>query len=468
MKLKKTIGVVLLGVATGFAAPLWAAGQSDGYAKAVKAHPELRGYWPFDGTLANAADTVKAESGGTVSYAAGVLGKALKVDSKSPVSVPAADKLRGGKGSRATVELFFKVVSAPTGNQDVVLLAHAQGQQIRYLLGIKNDLSALIYRGGQNPSVLTTIELPTDQPVEVGRWYHLAVTSYDLDLRAYVDGFECALTGGAFEFTRNGPNKSPLTFGTTALKGLRTGDILLDEVAFYAEGLTQAQIQEHIKAAGLEKQLAATGEIVAKVAAERDAVRARKQAAMLADPALTAPGQPRVYEGENLEAIAFQVGGIGAGSIQFNGKAEPAFWQIAKNFEEMGLGDSFLAVRAQSKGGTPIVRALQTEAVGPFAAMPSLKFEGEYPFAKYRFEEPALPVEVELEVFNPLIPMDLKNSAIPCAIYTVTAKNTSSSPVTVDVLAAQKNALGYAEGKGGKFGQNLNEVVKKGGATMLH
>ena len=75
--------------------------------------------------------------------------------------------------------------------------------------------------------------------------------------------------------------------------------------------------------------------------------------------------------------------------------------------------------------------------------MPSLKFEGEYPLGKYRFDESALPVEVELEVFNPFIPMDLKNSAIPCAIYTVTAKNTSSVPVKVDLLAAQKNALGY-------------------------
>ena len=67
------------------------------------------------------------------------------------------------------------------------------------------------------------------------------------------------------------------------------------------------------------------------------------------------------------------------------------------------------------------MRALQTEQVGPFAAMPSLTFEGEYPLETYRFQEPALPVEVSMEVFNPLLPMDLKNCAIPCAIYTVTA-----------------------------------------------
>ncbi len=468
MNLREMTGLVLFGVIVGFAAPLRVAARGEAYARALKAHPELRAHWAFDGDLADHSGKAPAESGGAVSYVEGVLGKALSVDSKAPVSLPNADWLMGKKGSRVTLELFFNVVSAPSGNDDVVLLGQTTGQQVRYLVGIKNDLSALIYRGGQNQSVLTTINLPTDQPLEVGRWYHLAITSYDLDLRAYVDGYECALTGGAFEFTRNGPRNSTMTFGTTPYKAWGTGEILLDEVACYGEGLTQVQIQEHIKAAGLGKQLAATGEIVAQVKAERKAVRAARQTAMLNDPALTAPGATRVYEGEHLAAIAFQVGGIGAGSIQFNGKAEPAVWQIARNFQEKRVADSFLAVRAQVAGGKPVVRALQTEAVGPFTAMSSLKFEGEYPFAKYRFEEPALPVQVELEIFNPLIPMDLKNSAIPCAVYTVTAKNMSEMPVRVDVLAAQKNALGYSEGKNGAFGKNRNKVLKKGGGAMLH
>lgn len=439
--------------------------SNNDFAKALKAHPELRAHWSFDGNLADATGQATAKADAAVSFAEGVLGQALKVDAQSPASVPQADWLMGKKGSRVTLELFFKVLSAPTGNKDVVLMGQTTGQKVRYLIGVKNDLSALLYRGGQNQSVLTTIHLPTDQPIKVGRWYHLAITSYDLDLRAYIDGYECALTGGAFEFTRNGPKNSTMTFGTTPFASLVTGDILLDEVAVYGEGLSQVEIQNHIKVAGFGDHLNAVGEIVAKVAAERDAVRARKQAAMRADPALTAPGEPRVYEGEHLEAIAFQVGGIGSGSIQFNGKAEPAVWQIAKNFEERRIENCFLAVRAQTQGGQPVVRALQTEAVGPFAAMTSLQFEGEYPFAKYRFEEPALPVQVELEVFNPLIPMDLKNSAIPCAIYTVTARNTSSSPVKLDVLAAQRNALGYT---GGAYGMNLNKVVRDGVATMLH
>ena len=443
--------------------------QKKTYADVISADNSLRGYWRCEGDLVDVLG--KTSTKGKASFVAGAVdGKAIKLVPKQFVSASPTDHLRGRS---ATVEFFFKLVSVPKGEQDIVLISQTNGQEVRYIVGVKNDLSGLIYQNAVE-TVQTTINLPTDQPIEVGRWYHFAMTGFDLDLRAYVDGYECSLTGGAFEFTRRGPKTSPLTLGGTSVDGWGSAEICLDEIACYASGLTQADFQAHLEAAGWGQRVAETGQIVARVKAARDAERAAKATAILSDPGLTDPGETRVYEGEHLEAINFIVGGIGAGGIQFNGKAEPAIWQIACNYKEEKVADSFLAIRAQAEGGQPIVRALQTEAVGPFAAMPSLKFEGEYPLGKYRFDESALPVEVELEVFNPFIPMDLKNSAIPCAIYTITAKNTSSVPVKVDLLAAQKNALGYHErtGKGkqkkANFGKNQNRIVNDGSATMMH
>lgn len=462
-------GALAAGLSAG---PLMAASSKEAYAALLKLEPSLRGYWRFDGDLVDVMGKASAEAEGAVSYVDGAVeGKAVTLVPYKPLSVKNAEHLRGRS---ATLELFFKVASRPSGQRDPVLIAQTAGQSVRYIVGIRNDLSALIYRNEKN-TVLTTIQLPTDQPIEVGRWYHLAITGFDLDLRAYVDGFECSLVGGAFEFTRRGPKRSTMTFGATSANGWGSETICLDEVACYARGLSAKEIQEHLKAAGWGQRLKQTGEVVARVKAERDAVRARKQAAALNDPALTSRGKTHIYEGEHLTAINFMVGGIGAGAIQFNGKAEPAIWQIACNHVEHRVADSFLALRAEAEGGKPVVRALQTEPVGAFKAMPSLKFEGEYPFGKYRFEEPALPVEVQTEVFNPFIPMDLKNSAIPCAIFTVTVKNTSPGPVKVDILASQKNALGFHEDKGGgndrgggNFGNNQNEVLNKGNATLLH
>ncbi|MBB3208690.1 uncharacterized protein (DUF608 family) [Rhodopirellula rubra] len=458
--------VVASSVAAGITAgPLRANAQYDSYAKAVERHPSLRGYWRFDGNLDDTMRKAPAKSVSTTTFLEGAVdGKALSLTPEQTVSTSNAEHLRG---RAATLELFFKLNSLPSGDEDPVLIAQTAGQQVRYIVGVKNNLSALIYRN-VNGDVLTTINLPTDQPIEVGRWYHLAITSFDLDLRAYVDGYECSLVGGAFEFSRRGPKRSTMFFGSTAVEGWGSAEISLDEVACYAEGLTETDFQTHLESAGWGQRLAETGELVARVKARRDAERARKETEILNDPQLTAPGTTRVFEGERLDAIKFTVGGIGAGGIQFNGNAEPEVWQIACNFSEQRVTDSFLAIRAQTAGGEPVVRALQTEPVGDFTAMKSLKFEGEYPIAKYRFEDAGLPVEVQLEVFNPFIPMDLKNSAIPCAIYNVTVTNPSQSRVEVDILASQKNALGYSEGANGNFGKNQNRLTKQGDTTRLH
>ncbi len=187
-----------------------------------------------------------------------------------------------------------------------------------------------------------------------------------------------------------------------------------------------------------------------------------------------------IYKGVYLTGLDFPIGSLGGGVIRMNGKAERVWWQIFNNFEERsGSGivpNSFFAIRASTKNNS-VVKALQTSSVGPFAAMDSLIFQGEYPFGRYTFFDKKLPVKVTLEAYNPLIPMDLKNSAIPCAIFNVKVKNTSSNEVKINLLAAQENAVGfsgydtiagpnlrYCKG----FGENKNEIVIKPGITSLN
>ncbi len=165
--------------------------------------------------------------------------------------------------------------------------------------------------------------------------------------------------------------------------------------------------------------------------------------ARLNDVALTESGKTKVYAQENLTGIRFPVGGVGAGVIQMNGKGEREIWQIFNNFSQAFIPDSFFAVRAQKQGGNAVIRALQTSNAGDFVACDELTFRGEYPMGWYDFVDGQLPVSVSMEVFNPLIPLNTKDSAIPCAIYRITAVNTSSEPVNVSLLATQKNATGF-------------------------
>ncbi|MCY2994260.1 MAG: GH116 family glycosyl-hydrolase [Planctomycetota bacterium] len=182
---------------------------------------------------------------------------------------------------------------------------------------------------------------------------------------------------------------------------------------------------------------------------------------------------PRVYRGKNLEAVAMPIGGIGTGSIWLDGQGRLAVWQIFNNLSEIRIPDSCFAVQARSGDKPAVMRVLQTTAEGPLAPVPSLEYEGGYPIARLSFQDPELPVQVLLEAFNPLIPTDAANSSIPCAIFRLTARNTSQAPAEVSLLATLQNAVG-SQGAGGikgvrfgGYGGNRNRVVHEKNFTAV-
>jgi non-lysosomal glucosylceramidase len=201
--------------------------------------------------------------------------------------------------------------------------------------------------------------------------------------------------------------------------------------------------------------------------------------AELQTPEKLYPKEKRVHEGVYLTAVDFPVGAVGGSVIRLNGKAERQWWQIFNNHEERpGTGkvpNSFFAIRTE-QGARTEVRALQTSAVGAFQPMQSLKFWSEFPFGVYEFADAKLPVAVELEAYSFLIPMDLKNSAIPSAVFRYTVKNTSSASVEISLLAAQQNAVGFSgydpiKGANNRsnpgYGSNRNKIVKTADRSSL-
>ena len=185
-------------------------------------------------------------------------------------------------------------------------------------------------------------------------------------------------------------------------------------------------------------------------------------------------GAFRTFRGKHLAAIDFPVGGIGSGSIRSDGQAARRRWHIFNNIPAADVPNSLFAVRAQAADAPPVSRVLQTVPFGPFLPMQELTLHADYPLARYEFHEPALPVAVSLEAFNPLIPLDVENSSIPCAIYNLTARNTGDRPAQVSFLATQHNAVGF-DGRGriegrsfSGYGGNMNRVSRGEHATFLH
>jgi uncharacterized protein (DUF608 family) len=184
-----------------------------------------------------------------------------------------------------------------------------------------------------------------------------------------------------------------------------------------------------------------------------------------------------VYSGEQLTGIDFPVGPLGHGGIQHLGDGtRNQSWifnvesQLNTNWNrrQMRVPHSFFAIRAKTPGGDPVVRALQTVDEGPFAAMDSLTFRGEYPLASYSFAEDALPISVVERVNSVTVGGDLLGSSYPTALYEFELTNESEEPVTASLLATQQNAVGF-DGQGeiggpnGRtyqwFGTNKNSVT---------
>jgi len=247
-------------------------------------------------------------------------------------------------------------------------------------------------------------------------------------------------------------------------------------VALYSRVLSAADVERHMDAMGAKKR-PSREEMAAKAEAER---RAKNKAAderigkFFTEEALFARGEPQIYRGDHLAAISLPVGGIGAGTIEIDGKATRPVWQIFNNMTLPTVPNSFFALRVKGEDGTPILRALQDAPVGPFEALKVAQFIGTYPLAEHDFERADLPIRACLRTFNPFIPLNLKDSAIPCAIYRITIANRTDRPVEVSVLATQQNAVGYTgqgsiQGRSAKgYGGNINRILRDEKATILH
>ena len=199
--------------------------------------------------------------------------------------------------------------------------------------------------------------------------------------------------------------------------------------------------------------------------ADRSTYLSETQATPYASEELLRAAPQRAFSGENATQVAMPLGGIGAGSICLNGygglqdfsiRTRPESSALPESFSSNSPEAAFAVVRikgalrsgASGTGPTGITRliegpfpafkifdqGLQGQGLrrGGFEGFPRFQkctFRGEYPFGEAQFNDASLPLEVTLLGWNPFIPLDAKNSGIPCVILEYTLRNTSAMPV---------------------------------------
>ncbi|HZT32599.1 MAG TPA: GH116 family glycosyl hydrolase [Bryobacteraceae bacterium] len=216
-------------------------------------------------------------------------------------------------------------------------------------------------------------------------------------------------------------------------------------------------------------------------------------AAAAAAPAQTGsapqPATGRVFTGEALREIAFPLGGIGTGTVSLGGYGNLRDWEIFNRPNKGGvLPFTFAALRLSGGGlAKPRIRVLERIPLPPFTGgsgvpretaigLPHFQeatFTGAYPFAHVRFRDARLPVEVSLEAFNPMIPLETGDSSLPVAILAYRVTSRARSRLDAALAFSLMNPAGYDgvsrlhSRRASFFGQNFNEFRSADGQRGL-
>ncbi|MDP6440027.1 MAG: GH116 family glycosyl-hydrolase, partial [Candidatus Brocadiia bacterium] len=186
---------------------------------------------------------------------------------------------------------------------------------------------------------------------------------------------------------------------------------------------------------------------------------------------LRKPGAVRTYTGRQLDMIAFPLGGIGAGCVSLGGWGQLRDWEIYGRPGKGNLNEmAFFTLYARPKGGEPVTKVLQGPAGGPRMGPPGLgggggqwgraqgaglphfrqcEFTASYPFATVSLGDTTMPLRASLTAWNPLIPLDDRDSSIPCAIFQWTITNPTRRAVDATLFVNLSNTIGFPDcGKG--------------------
>lgn len=164
------------------------------------------------------------------------------------------------------------------------------------------------------------------------------------------------------------------------------------------------------------------------------------------------PGPQRSFSGDRATQIAMPIGGLGAGCVSINGsggvqdfsiRTRPKTTALPAGFTSNSPEAAFAILRIKGPGAvTKLIegpfppfkifdqglqgQGLRRGGSEGFPRFEKCTFRGEFPFAEVRFADPAIPLDVSLIAWNPFIPLDERNSGIPCAILEYTLHNTTA------------------------------------------
>ena len=149
------------------------------------------------------------------------------------------------------------------------------------------------------------------------------------------------------------------------------------------------------------------------------------------------------------------LGGLGAGTFSRTYAGDFARWHVDTGFNIYRTFPAFMfSVYAQSPQGDPVAQALWTGK--PQGMLEAWQWEypvgagnyfALYPRSWFDYDWDALPVDLSVEQFSPVIPGDYQASSYPLALFTWTASNPTDEPQRISVMFTAHNVLNSSGGQ---------------------
>ena len=179
------------------------------------------------------------------------------------------------------------------------------------------------------------------------------------------------------------------------------------------------------------------------------------------------------YEGENLNRIAFPLGGMGAGMVCLEGTGALSHVSVRNSPEVFNAPMIFAAisVKGNEKGAKVLEGPVPKwkyfgnpnsgngRGIGGAAGLPHFEkadFTARFPFATINLDDEDIPLKVKITGWSPFIPTDADHSSLPFGALEYTFKNTGSS--TLESVFSFHSVNFMRSGKG----ENSIEPVSNG------
>jgi len=185
-----------------------------------------------------------------------------------------------------------------------------------------------------------------------------------------------------------------------------------------------------------------------------------------------------IYKNRYLKNIGFPLGGIGCGSISLNGDGCLVEWQIFNRVNKRALiPNTYFYIWIEKSSGEKFYRVLKKGFLDFPTYLPGVEdveIIGEYPIIYVKYMDKGMPIDIFLEAFSPFIPLNVRDSAIPCIFFIFHIYNKSNEDIDVSIAFSLENTVGY-DGFSPIynihckcFNKNYNRLVKEEKFTEIY